>query len=447
MGKKKDGLIEILAQYFWNYKSYEIEGVMKSYGISPDETLDPYHSKKIYAKTGLEKLSEEKIIELSYRIVKDAESVSLNRQMETFLGDSIFEFTFVTRRKLAEYLGMCPNFEGNLTLDELLSGIWNLDEPFDDGEMFAFSRASIWDYIMQHVIRNDDISYKDMLLNILSFKYISDNSVIKFLEKMVNPETRIGEEQEQYVKGINEIISADGFELAVSGKTSNELIYKVYRKNTVCGNMKNLVFAPLGKKPDIVIDDAIGNELKIVGDTNNCLLYNFEPNSDGLSWKTLVRWWEPRAVNKNVQQDLFTRLLNSLDSQPEKDFFFFFYKIYEERNDFPALIPQVYLHYDPHAKIWRGSGIVYTHQRMDFLMLLPNGIRIVIEIDGKQHYSEGDKSSPKLYAEMVTDTRELQLKGYEVYRFGGYEFMNITESKRMIQEFFEKLFKKYFILG
>ena len=41
MGKKKDGLIEILAQYFWNYKSYEIEGVMKSYGISPDETLDP----------------------------------------------------------------------------------------------------------------------------------------------------------------------------------------------------------------------------------------------------------------------------------------------------------------------------------------------------------------------------------------------------------------------
>ena len=211
--------------------------------------------------------------------------------------------------------------------------------------------------------------------------------------------------------------------------------------------MKNLVFAPLGKKPDIVIDDAIGNELKIVGDTNNCLLYNFEPNSDGLSWKTLVRWWEPRAVNKNVQQDLFTRLLNSLDSQPEKDFFIHYYKIYEERNDFPALIPQVYLHYDPHAKIWRGSGIVYTHQRMDFLMLLPNGIRIVIEIDGKQHYSEGDKSSPKLYAEMVTDTRELQLKGYEVYRFGGYEFMNITESKRMIQEFFEKLFKKYFILG
>lgn len=44
-------------------------------------------------------------------------------------------------------------------------------------------------------------------------------------------------------------------------------------------------------------------------------------------------------------------------------------------------------------------------------MLLPNGIRVVIEIDGKQHYSEGDISSPKLYAEMMVDTRKLQLKG------------------------------------
>lgn len=446
MSKKKSELIEILAGYFWTYKSYDIDEAMKKYDILPDETLDPNRSKRNYAKAGLVKLSEERIIELSKRIAKDAESDSLNRQMEEYLGDSIFEFTYITRRKLADYFDMCPNFEGKMRLDELLRGIWNIDAPYNDEEdMFIFNRVSIGEYIMQHVIINDDISYKDMLLDILQFKYISDSSLIKFLEKMVNPEVRTGEEQIQYVNGINEIIGADGFEMAVSGRISNELIYKIYKKNMVCGNMKNLVFAPLGKKPDIVIDDAIDNELKIVGDTDNCLFYNFEPNSDGLSWKTLVKWWEPKSLNENVQQDLFTRLLNSMDSKPEKYFFTQYYKIYEEREDFPALIPQVYLHYDPHAKIWRGSGVVYTHQRMDFLMLLSNGVRIVIEIDGKQHYSEGDKSSPKLYSEMVIDTRELQLKGYEVYRFGGYEFMNITESKRMIGDFFEKLFKKYSI--
>lgn len=29
MSKKKDGLIEILADYFWSYKSYELDGVLK----------------------------------------------------------------------------------------------------------------------------------------------------------------------------------------------------------------------------------------------------------------------------------------------------------------------------------------------------------------------------------------------------------------------------------
>ena len=93
----------------------------------------------------------------------------------------------------------------------------------------------------------------------------------------------------------------------------------------------------------------------------------------------------------------------------------------------------------------QGSNVVYTHQRMDFLMLLPNGIRVVIEIDGKQHYSEGDISSPKLYAEMMVDTRKLQLKGYEVYRFGGYEFMDSQQMKQTVRDFFEMLFKKYSI--
>lgn len=69
------------------------------------------------------------------------------------------------------------------------------------------------------------MSYKDMLLDILQIKYISDNSIIKFLEKMVNPEVRTGEEQTQYVKGINKIIGADDFELVVSGKLDMNFDY------------------------------------------------------------------------------------------------------------------------------------------------------------------------------------------------------------------------------
>lgn len=211
MSKKKDELIEILADYFWPYKSYELDGVLKGYGISPDEALNPNDSKKVYAQSGLVKMTEEEIIELSKRIAREAESISFNKQMEEYFGDSIFEFTYITRRKLAEYLDMCPNFEGKMKLDELLHGIWDMNETCTrDEDLFVFDRMALGEYIVKHVVINDDISYKDMLLDILQIKYISDNSIIKFLEKMVNPEVRTGEEQTQYVRGINEIIGADG---------------------------------------------------------------------------------------------------------------------------------------------------------------------------------------------------------------------------------------------
>jgi very-short-patch-repair endonuclease len=82
---------------------------------------------------------------------------------------------------------------------------------------------------------------------------------------------------------------------------------------------------------------------------------------------------------------------------------------------------------------------------MDFLLLLSDKTRIVIEIDGKQHYSEGDRSSPRLYSEMVKEDRALRLKGYEVYRFGGFE-LSSDQAEEIVKEFFSNLFKKHCLL-
>lgn len=141
-------------------------------------------------------------------------------------------------------------------------------------------------------------------------------------------------------------------------------------------------------------------------------LRSFGPNSNGLSWSELVEWWKTKtkstARNADIKNELFVRLRDSLDSEAERIFFKEYYMSYKDYKDFPALIPQVYLHYDPFSKNVRGNSIIYMHQRMDFLMLLPDGIRIIFEIDGKQHYSKDEKAAPELYAEMVTDTRNLK---------------------------------------
>jgi very-short-patch-repair endonuclease len=60
-----------------------------------------------------------------------------------------------------------------------------------------------------------------------------------------------------------------------------------------------------------------------------------------------------------------------------------------------------------------------ARERMDFLMLLSDRRRLGIEVDGKQHHSEGDRPSPRLYSVTVAEDRRIRLTGYEVYRFGG----------------------------
>ncbi len=89
----------------------------------------------------------------------------------------------------------------------------------------------------------------------------------------------------------------------------------------------------------------------------------------------------------------------------------------EWRENFFALLPQVYLHCDPYTIKQRANGDKpLKRQRMDFLLLFSNRQRVVIEVDGKQHYSDNNIVSPSLYAEMVIEDRHLKLAGYEVYR-------------------------------
>jgi len=59
---------------------------------------------------------------------------------------------------------------------------------------------------------------------------------------------------------------------------------------------------------------------------------------------------------------------------------------------------------------------------MDFLLLLSHQRRVVLEVDGQQHYSVDGKPSPQRDAEMVAEARRIRLEGFEVYRFGGWEF-------------------------
>ncbi len=219
--------------------------------------------------------------------------------------------------------------------------------------------------------------------------------------------------------------------------------------NGTHSGIKNLIFAADGPKPEIVISDSITNEIRIVRNEKYCLVYDRAILSHGLLWTELVEWWSERANASCLEEaeiDFHARLCKSLSDGPETMMFNTYFEQFRHvlGKSLPALIPQVYLHYDPYT-IRQLRGVKrLPRQRMDFLMLLPHDNRVVIEIDGKHHYSlRNGQASPELYAEMVAEDRRLKLTGYDVYRFGGYEFVHPEKASDIIRAFFSRVFERY----
>jgi very-short-patch-repair endonuclease len=224
------------------------------------------------------------------------------------------------------------------------------------------------------------------------------------------------------------------------------------RADGVGHELKNLIFAADGPKPKIVLSDAISNEIEITENAEYCLVYNYPLQSHGLLWTEMCSWWRDRNADHitgdyGISTNLYQRLYKSLNSKPEQIFFReYFRQFYHDLGErLPGLIPQVYLHYDPYTVKQLKGKSRFLYQRMDFLLLLSEKKRVVIEIDGKHHYAENDIASPKLYANMVAEDRKLQLSGYEVYRFGAYEILDEAKVGQIIKSFFEGLFHKHHI--
>jgi hypothetical protein len=212
----------------------------------------------------------------------------------------------------------------------------------------------------------------------------------------------------------------------------------------VRGEMKNLIFAADGPKPRLVLNDAISNDLKVVENEQYCLIYDQPLSVTGLSWRQLTAWWAKSdgldgEEERAAAHGLYARLVKSMERNGAERFVFERYcaRYGTHGFDVPALIPQVYVHYDPYSRRARGT---LTRQRMDFLLLLDRHRRVVLEVDGIQHYADnGGNASPARYAEMVAADRELRLAGYEVYRFGGGEIADRGRAAGMLDKFFDAL--------
>lgn len=325
------------------------------------------------------------------------------------------------RREVARGIDIHDLFMDAERFDRLLSSVWVVeDDPMS--VLFGADNRSLRAGIAQHVHRNrGDWSTEDLFDKLGAFES-SNRRFALFLEGLASSDVRPDEpSQRQFVKTVNDHLRGCGVELRETGTEGGYPVFAVVSTRTG-GNRapKNLIFAS-PEKPDIRFRNAVDNDIEIVSNADKVLVYDRPITADGLRWCDLQNWWaETQGIpdENEAKKTLYRRLCDSLpsNSPPQKLLFEAYFKGYGKAiPDLPALLPEVWLHWDPKTVKERGRDALLRF-RMDFLLLLPHGTRVVLEVDGRQHYATDDgRADTARYASMVGADRELKLSGYELY--------------------------------
>ena len=358
------------------------------------------------------------------------------------------------RREIAGGLegeALCVDTDGFL---DALGRLWVLqsrEQKLLETWVIGIKPNSLRWQIEQYVINNSNNWSIEDLFNKLGALDCSHVRFGKLIETLAGPDVRPDEpRQRSFATAVNKVLSCHGLELAATGEADGYPTFTLQKIGTnVVGRPKNLIFAS-SVKPDLRFRDAVNNDIEIVTHVDKILVYDRPIPATGLRWRDLQAWWAELNECKNDQEakkTLYHRLLASLpeSSPPQRLLFETFFKHFRKAvPDLPALLPEVWLHYDPKTINQRGRSALFR-QRMDFLLLISPSTRVVIEVDGKHHYSDKTgRADPIAYTKMVADDRDLRLCGYDLYRFGGSE-LQMNGGAQLLGKFFDDLFKKYHV--
>jgi AbiJ N-terminal domain 3 len=293
-----DSLKQNIAGTLAAEKSYNLPSLCTDLGLASGEESEAFASKNKYVIRRLQVLKKSETLALAKEVLERFSSYSLEETLDLLLPlDGVIPA--ITRRDLINKLSETGDLQGRLYISEFITRTFPLSQiSYDD-----YRYPTLEEAVAQHMIHNDDWSYKD-LLECLDYLKLSERRFRMFLEQIVHPEVRTGVDQQRFVDIINSYIARDGFELVAVEQVSGYPVYRVVKKGGVAGHCTNLIFAANGPKPELVLADAINNDIRITKNEDFCLIYDLPIGIDGLRWKDLVDWWAARSPSDNPERKL-----------------------------------------------------------------------------------------------------------------------------------------------
>ncbi|MDP9417178.1 MAG: hypothetical protein M3P48_04955 [Actinomycetota bacterium] len=313
-----------------------------------------------------------------------------------------------------------------------------------EDELSLFTGRSLADEVERHVLRNpDDWTVPDVFTR-LGALTCSDRRFVLLLQGLLSAKVCPDEvRQREMAAAVAPALTRAGLRVEQTGEVGGYPDFSIVRTGTPCRPPQLILFASTARKPDLRLTAVLDQQIEVMSRNSDVLRYDRPIGDQGLTWDHLQAWWaECEGLGaEDAHTSLWRRLRAAVvaaDSPPQLALFDQYHELYgNSSGPLLAMLPEVWLHWDPVSKQRRGDAALPA-QRMDFLMLLPARRRVVIEVDGAQHYSQDGQPSPRAYAEMMRADRDLRLSGYDVFRFGGHELTE-GQARATVVRFFDRL--------
>ena len=462
-----DTLREEIARAIGCKKSYQVPSFCVKLRLQESATREDediaFRSKRLYVLPMLEELSEPDLLDLARRVLDEVDYAPLELLFTEMTQHGEHRVSQLVRKDVLQALNQVDRLFGDRPILDTLERVVG-SQAVGGEQLNQLLGTKYAGPITQHYIRNDDWSHSQ-LLEYCGLLECPQTTFFRLIDAVLDPMVRRDQEQSDLANAIAVCLQRDGFTVKAISWQSGYPVFGVTRAAAgVLGSMKNLIFASIGQKPELVFRDAVNNDVEIVKNADKVLIFDQPLPSGLLSWAQLQAWWGDTMKitdEAEAKRTLFLRLQQSVKETDSPGEYLLFRTYYEhfgriDPGHRPALLPQVYLHYDPYTRRERGLEQVLARQRMDFLMLLASGVRVVLEIDGQHHYGDEEpepgghyRASASKYAAMAAEDRRLRLSGYEVYRFGALELVPKgsqrmhVEATTMVVGFFNALFKRH----
>ncbi|WP_217197996.1 hypothetical protein [Streptomyces buecherae] len=451
MGEQKDVALlrrlmdGVLLTLYTRYTAKELPALCDRLGLPAPSEGGTKHERLV---ASLNVCSDDRLPDVAETVLEQEELGQAERmalQDVLWLGRHHVQIPSRTRRELArdfdlsDHLGYPDRFMG------LLGRLWHLDNDPLGG--WTTPTNSLRSQIERHVIRfPDDWTTEHFFEQLGAFEAPHPRFGL-FLEGLASSAVLPDElAQRRFVEMANRHLNSAGARLSQYGEVDGYPQFQLVEHGRGTARPpRNLIFATLGK-PDIRFTSALDNDIEVAERDDKVLVYDHPVGKEGLLWKHLLSWWQETRKMPDQEQAaraLYSRMEASLppNSPGQKNLFWHYHHANQDRlNDVPALLPEIWLHWDPKTLRERGAQAM-QNLRMDFLMLLPGNRRVVLEVDGMQHYTRNGGTDPDSakYAATMAGDRALKFRGYEVFRFGHDELRDRDHAQPLLANFFATL--------